>query len=166
MQSISKPHIVDLLRIFDKNRWIIPRIRYASVRSKPELIADLSEHFLTEITPGGTLLFLPFGRLYGVPRIEYDLENRRYILDGEVVDVPKRSRQKLMFRISHEPVTLTFHEFAPDPPPQPGDSASSSPLSTHTASDAFPDTPELGTRIQTDETARSVPSWPSGRTRM
>ena len=107
MQSISKPHIVDLLRIFDKNRWIIPRIRYASVRSKPELIADLSEHFLTEITPGGTLLFLPFGRLHGVPRIEYDLENRRYILDGEVVDVPKRSRQK-------------FHEFAPDPPPQPG----------------------------------------------
>ena len=32
---------MDLLRIFDKHKWIRPRIRYASVRSKPELIADL-----------------------------------------------------------------------------------------------------------------------------
>ena len=41
MNQISKPHIVDLLRIFDKNRMISPRIRYASVRSKPELLKDL-----------------------------------------------------------------------------------------------------------------------------
>ncbi len=32
MNQISKPHIVDLLRIFDKNRMISPRIRYASVQ--------------------------------------------------------------------------------------------------------------------------------------
>ena len=42
MERISKPHIVDLLRVFDRKRWIQPRIRYASVRSKPELIKDLS----------------------------------------------------------------------------------------------------------------------------
>ena len=42
MNAICKPHIVDLLRIFDKRRMVTPRIRYASVRSKPELIADLA----------------------------------------------------------------------------------------------------------------------------
>ena len=47
MNQISKPHIVDLLRIFDKNRMISPRIRYASVRSKPELLKDLAHHFDT-----------------------------------------------------------------------------------------------------------------------
>ena len=45
MNQISKPHIVDLIRIFDKNRYINPRIRYASVRSKPELLNDLRMHF-------------------------------------------------------------------------------------------------------------------------
>ena len=40
LNKISKPHIVDLLRIFDKRKTISPRIRYASVRSKPELIKD------------------------------------------------------------------------------------------------------------------------------
>ena len=45
MNAISKPHLVDLLRIFDKKRYITPRIRYASVRSKPELIGDLARHF-------------------------------------------------------------------------------------------------------------------------
>ena len=47
MERISKPHIVDLLRIFDRRRWFIPRIRYASVRSKPELIKDLKKYFFT-----------------------------------------------------------------------------------------------------------------------
>ena len=46
MQRISKPHIVDLLRYFDRNRLFSPRIRYASVRSKPELIADIKSGFL------------------------------------------------------------------------------------------------------------------------
>ena len=42
---ISKPLIVDLLRTFDKNKWLSPKIRYASVRSKGELIEDLRRHF-------------------------------------------------------------------------------------------------------------------------
>ena len=49
MNQISKPHIVDLLRIFDKNRYINPRIRYASVRSKPELLNDLKMHFRVRV---------------------------------------------------------------------------------------------------------------------
>ena len=52
MNAISKPHLVDLLRIFDKRRYITPRIRYASVRSKPELIRDLERHFGTSCANG------------------------------------------------------------------------------------------------------------------
>ena len=44
MERISKPQIVDLLRVFDLRRLVQPRIRYASVRSKPELIKGRS-HF-------------------------------------------------------------------------------------------------------------------------
>ncbi len=64
MERISKPHLVDLLRIFDKRRWLHPRILYASVRSKPELIADLKKIFFTytkedilhfKVRGGGTL---------------------------------------------------------------------------------------------------------------
>ena len=48
LHKISKPHLVDLLRMSDHNRWLQPRIRYASVRSKPELIRDLEDHFLVK----------------------------------------------------------------------------------------------------------------------
>ena len=44
METISKPHLVDLLRVFDKRKWFVPRIRYASVRSKPELIKDMQKY--------------------------------------------------------------------------------------------------------------------------
>ena len=42
MDQISKPHIVSFLRMVDRHKWIRPRIRFASVRSKPELITDSS----------------------------------------------------------------------------------------------------------------------------
>ena len=45
IRDICKPLIVDLLRTFDKNRWLSPKIRYASVRSKDQLIKDLTKHF-------------------------------------------------------------------------------------------------------------------------
>ena len=44
IRDICKPLIVDLLRTFDKNRWMSPKIRYASVRSKDQLIKDLMKH--------------------------------------------------------------------------------------------------------------------------
>ena len=108
---ISKPHLVDLLRIFDKNKWIIPRIRYASVRSKPELIADIATHFRVQQTKADVLMFFPKRKLAGVPKIAYDLPTRKYLMDDLVVDVPKESRKKPQFSISHDPVTLTWSEF-------------------------------------------------------
>ena len=63
MQRISKPDLVAFLRIRDHRRWLCPRIRYASIRSKPELLADLRRFFLVrqrgsllELTPLSALL--------------------------------------------------------------------------------------------------------------
>ena len=108
-QKISKPHLVDLLRLSDRNRWLFPRIRYASVRSKPELISDLMVHFrLLELKR--RLVFLPKQkkRTNSVPQIEYDLEAKRFLVEGVPQDIPKLSRRKPSFSISNQPVTLTF----------------------------------------------------------
>ena len=114
MQRISKPHIVDLLRYFDRNRLFSPRIRYASVRSKPELIADIKEHFtIVQKTP-----FLLEFRLKRraknsgrIPPIEYDLKKRHYLFEGQFYDIPRESRKKVVFSISRVPVTLHFPSF-------------------------------------------------------
>ena len=114
MQHISKPFLVDLLRIFDRKRWISPRIRYASVRSKPALIKDLENHFWGKYDKKKHVVrFIPKRPLHGVPRIEFDLARRQYLLDAEYVDIPRESRKKPQFSISHEPVTLDFSEFFP-----------------------------------------------------
>ena len=151
MQRISKPHIVDLLRIFDRNRWIRPRIRYASVRSKPELIADLRQHFIVREV-NDLLVFFQKKPLAGVPRIEYDISRRRYVLDGVPCDVPKESRKKPVFSISHVPVTLDFREFYE------GLTKKCNPLSTQIASDASGESQELGTRNPPDARERNEPS--------
>ena len=113
MEQISKPHLVDLLRIFDKKRWLHPRILYASVRSKPELIKDLKKYFFTyalddvlHLKPRGHIA----GSLVHVPEIAYDFATKRYLFDGDPFDVPAESRRKVKFSISHEPVTMTFFE--------------------------------------------------------
>ena len=106
LTRISKPHLVDLLRIADRNKWLNPRIRYASVRSKPELIHDLHVHFKI-VMEDTRLLFRP-RRARNLPRLEYDLERKAYLLDGQEADVPKISREKPLFRLSRVPVTLTF----------------------------------------------------------
>jgi len=151
MQRISKPHLVDLLRIFDRNRWIRPRIRYASVRSKPELITDLRQHFRVREVDA-RLIFVPKRPLAGVPKIEYDLSRRRYVLDGVPCDVPKESRKKPVFSISHVPVTLDFREFYE------GLIKKRSQPSTRTASDVSEESPELGTRSPVSELAGTLPS--------
>ena len=151
--QISKPHIVDLLRIFDKNKWIRPRIRYASVRSKPELIADLERHFQI-LQRGDILLFHPtrVSKWSSIPTIEYDLSLKRYLMDGGYVDVPLESRTPPVFSISHEPVTLDFAcYFGGDP------SAPQSPLSTRTASVSSGESPELSIRSLSDEIGQTAP---------
>ena len=116
MQRISKPHLVDLLRVFDKKRWLTPRIRYASVRSKPDLIKDLEKHF-TVCWSGITadlIEFLPVDRRKRnppLPKIEYCAKRRKYLFDGVLFDAPKESRKKLEFRIQHHPRTVVFPQF-------------------------------------------------------
>ena len=105
MNKISKPDLVDLLRISDRRRWIHPRIRYASIRSKPELLKDLRRHF-SEFPRPGVLEFRH--TLRNVPLIEYDLKKKFWRFDGIRVDAPKTSREKPKFEIRKGPVTMTF----------------------------------------------------------
>ena len=119
MERISKPHIVDLLRIFDRRRWFIPRIRYASVRSKPELIKDLKKYFFTY--ERGDVLNLKLRECVRlshqhVPKISYNFAEREYLFDCEPYDVPMESRKKVQFSISHVPVTMSFFPVSGDPP--------------------------------------------------
>ena len=157
MTLISKPHLVDLLRIFDKNRWIIPRIRYASVRSKPELISDLKQHFLVRKLTN-LLEFYPRSRSPVMPKIEYDLKTRKYLLDGRYYDVPKESRKKPQFSISHLPVTLDFSCFYGGP------KDSRSPPSTRRASVSSEESLGLDIQNRQGDSTRSVPSSPSACT--
>lgn len=117
MNQISKPHIVDLLRIFDKNRMISPRIRYASVRSKPELLKDLAHHFDTSQV-GNRVEFTPRKQHHfrGVPTIHYDLKEKQFYFDGKGVNVPEQSRARPVFQVKKGPVTITFPQFPPRSP--------------------------------------------------
>ena len=108
MEKISKPALVDLLRLSDRERWFSPRIRFASVRSKPCLIADLRELY-TDVRVGGRVLFQPRRPLpQHVPGIAYDVKLRTFLLDGTVIDVPRVSREKPAFSIRYERCTLLF----------------------------------------------------------
>ena len=117
MNQISKPHIVDLLRIFDKNRMISPRIRYASVRSKPELLKDLAHHFDT-CQVGNQIVFKPRKQHHfrGVPTIHYDLKEKQFFFDGKGVNVPEQSRARPVLHVRKGPVTVTFPQFPPRSP--------------------------------------------------
>ena len=107
MNSISKPHLVDLLRIFDKQRIFAPRIRYASVRSKPELLQDLALHF-NAIKKENIILFEPVRPVPGLPLIQYHLKRKKFYFDSESVDVPTESRKRPTFAIRSGPIELTF----------------------------------------------------------
>ena len=111
MERISKPHLVDLLRVFDRRKWFMPRIRYASVRSKPELIKDIKRYFFTYERDGILNFKTRGGVSRSLPAIAYKFETREYLFDGEPFDVPTESRRKVGFSISHEPVTLCFDHF-------------------------------------------------------
>ena len=151
MNSISKPHIVDLLRIFDKRRYISPRIRYASVRSKPELIRDLSRHFRVLQTDENIITLKPMKILCEVPVIQYHLKEKHYTFDGHAVDVPRQSRERVHFRISRVPVTIHFPSY-PVPPPQSG------PPSIRRDSVSSPRSLERDTDTPSGNSSRSAPS--------
>ena len=119
MDRISKPHLVDFLRLSDRKHWLHPRIRYASIRSKPQLLADLRKFFRTRhVKHRSHLLFVPLRVLPAVPRIEYCFAKKQFLFDGNPIDVPKRSKARVPFRILREPVTLTFPQIVGSPPEQ------------------------------------------------
>ena len=108
LQRVCKPHIVDLLRHFDQRRYLAPRIRYASVRSKPELIDDLNRHFNASVT-GGLVLLQGKSMLAGrLPSFAYCTQNRTWLVDGQPRDFPHLTRERPNFQIVWSPVRLTF----------------------------------------------------------
>ena len=119
MEDISKPRLVDLLRTFDKMRWLVPRIRYASVRSKPMLIKDLRVFYI-DVREGDFVLFKPkvFVRLVRVPDIRFNVPARQFLLDGIPRDLPRHSRRPVRFSVSRVAVTLFGEpDLVPDSPP-------------------------------------------------
>ena len=110
LQRISKPHIVDFLRQADRNKWILPRIRYASIRSKPELIEDLQKIFTFRLD-GSCITFLTKARAHvncNFPLLWYDLEARQYFVNHVASDFPRESRRTPQFSLKRGPVTLRF----------------------------------------------------------
>lgn len=117
MNHISKPHLVDLLRIFDKRKYFVPRIRYASVRSKPELLRDIGYYYDSQCI-GDDVMFLPKQRVpNNVPPIRYHLLDRQYYFDGQPVEPPSRYNQTPGFRVSG-PVVLYFDKPGRPAPPE------------------------------------------------
>ena len=115
MDQISKPHIVSFLRMVDRHKWIRPRIRFASVRSKPELITDIKRAFwVTRVAPR-RLRFVGRTVAYRGPQVEYDLAARRFLLDGEFRDFPRESRRLPEFRVRQGPFHLDFVKFRREP---------------------------------------------------
>ena len=109
MEKISKPHIVEFLRLCDRKQWLHPRIRYASIRSKPQLLADLKRHYRTSgREKGKLLLFLPRRPLPTVPKIAYDFEKKRFLYDGKPTSFPIHGQEPAHFHIVKGPVTLTW----------------------------------------------------------
>ena len=107
VQKLTKPSLVDMLRMCDKNRWCCPRIRYASIRSKPDLCADLLK-FFTFDTEGDFIQIRSLRELVNFPDLKYHLKSRRFWRNGEAFDAATVSRERPTFRFEKKRVTLHF----------------------------------------------------------
>ena len=107
VQKLTKPSLVDLLRMCDKNRWCCPRIRYASIRSKPDLCADLLK-FFTFQSDGEFIQIQSLRDLVNFPRLKYHLKTRRFWRNGIPFDAATVSRERPAFRLERKTVTLNF----------------------------------------------------------
>ena len=108
LNRISKPLLTSLLRVFHARRYLVPHIRFASIRSKPELCKDLGRYFETTLVEN-IIHFLPRSNVpRSVPAIQFDLKAKHFLFDGVPVEVPTVSRQHPRFVVHHGPVTLTF----------------------------------------------------------
>ena len=106
--KLTKPSLVDLLRICDKNRWCSPRIRYASIRSKPELCKDLMQHFDFVEIDNGFIRIRPRRVIRDFPDLKYHQRSRRFWMDGEPFDAARVSRERPQFQMEHKRTTLYF----------------------------------------------------------
>ena len=113
LENISKPKIVDFLRVCDRKNWVFPRIRYASVRSKPTLLKDIRDHFQEK--QGDLLELVPLRNHLRVPRIQYDFGKKVFLFDGAPIDLPKAG--KVEFQIVPGPVTVNFGLWTPKSTP-------------------------------------------------
>ena len=107
LQRISKPRIVDFLRLSDKQHWCSPRIRYASIRSKGELCKDILVHF-DFVQEGDFIKIRPLHQICNFPDMMYDLKQRQFLCDGRPFDSARVSRENPRFRIEHKKVHLSF----------------------------------------------------------
>ena len=114
LTNIAKPAIVELLRLFDENQWVVPRIRYASVRSKPELIEDIQRHFRASIREGRVHLLPNHCKLRSlerVPPIWFDLARRRWFVRGQQLPPVRARKERLRFRIQRGRRILRFPDW-------------------------------------------------------
>ena len=175
LENISKPKIVDFLRVCDRKNWVFPRIRYASVRSKPTLLKDIRCRFL-ERMEGPLLELTPRNRCVRCPLVQYDFQRKAFLFDGQPIDLPKEAKPE--FRILKGPVIVNFGNWtakeappssceAPASPSQtprtrsPSGSSDQNPPSDcylHTPKPTLFDHPSLGTKNTTENLDFSVPS--------
>ena len=108
LNTISKPLLVDLLRTFDRNKWLTPRLRYASVRPKSELIKDLNRHFIVK-RKKKKILMTPRREQSRLPVIVYDSKKKAFVIDG--VPQMNSAHQKPQFRFLKGPYVLYFDRY-------------------------------------------------------
>ena len=104
---ITKPNLVNFLRICDKKRLTVQRIRYASIRSKGALIKDIMRYFYG--TQNDSIITIR-SKDHN-PRfleLEYCTERRSFLREGRPFDCEVVSRKKPEYQIEHKKVTLNF----------------------------------------------------------
>jgi len=105
--KITKPLLVSFLRICDRDRLTVRRIRYASIRSKGSLISDIIEQFRAEME--GTLIkIFSKNKKINFPALAYCTEERLFFRDGVPFDSEKTSRELPKFEIRYERRVLNF----------------------------------------------------------
>ena len=107
VQRISKPNLVDLLRLSDKRRWCQPRIRYASIRSKPELCRDLVR-FFDFSEEDEKIVITPKKPILNFPQLSYSVKHRHFVLNGSRFDAARVSRQRPTFQFQRRKTVLNF----------------------------------------------------------
>ena len=107
VQRLTKPSLVDLLRMCDKNRWCSPRIRYASIRSKPELCRDLIGFFNFDWSDD-MIIITPKREVPTFPELKYHVKDRLFHWNGEPFDCARVSRARPQFSHVYKEITLHF----------------------------------------------------------